>query len=177
MAGSTTAPTSGSPAVPARVRSTKDKPRVERTVQYVRGNFWAGERFDSLTQAQEAAVRWCSSTAGMRIHGTTCARPLEVFDDAELPKLLAVPAEYDVPIFKDVKVHRDFHAEIGRALYSLPQQCRIDTVGAVRYRAGEVLSPRHSGGSVPANLQVGAVPTAATCPSTRATTPYVMSPT
>jgi transposase len=28
---------------PARVRSPQDKPRVERTVQYVRGNFWAGE--------------------------------------------------------------------------------------------------------------------------------------
>nr|WP_329955211.1 hypothetical protein [Rhodococcus fascians] len=42
---------------PARVRSPKDKPRVERTVQYVRGNFWAGERFTSLSQAQEAVVR------------------------------------------------------------------------------------------------------------------------
>ena len=28
---------------PARVRSPKDKPRVERAVQYVRGNFFAGE--------------------------------------------------------------------------------------------------------------------------------------
>jgi transposase len=27
---------------PARVRSPKDKPRVERSVQYVRGNFFAG---------------------------------------------------------------------------------------------------------------------------------------
>lgn len=107
---------------PARVRSPKDKPRVERTVQYVRGNFWAGERFTNLAQAQEAVVRWCSSTAGMRVHGTTCARPLEVFEDSELSVLLPVPPEYDVPIFKDVKVHRDFHAEVARALYSLPQQ-------------------------------------------------------
>lgn len=107
---------------PARVSSPKDKPKVERTVQYVRSNFWAGERFASLIEAQDAVVRWCSSTAGLRIHGTTCARPLEVFEDSELPVLLPVPAAYDVPIFKDVKVHRDFHAEVGRALYSLPQQ-------------------------------------------------------
>ena len=33
---------------PARVRSPKDKPRVERAVQYVRGNFWDGETFTSL---------------------------------------------------------------------------------------------------------------------------------
>ncbi|MDV2474370.1 IS21 family transposase [Rhodococcus zopfii] len=107
---------------PARIRSPKDKPRVERTVQYVRGNFWAGERFTDLAEAQDAVVRWCSTTAGMRIHGTTCARPLDIFDAAEQPMLLPMPAIYDVPIFKDVKVHRDFHAEVGRALYSLPQQ-------------------------------------------------------
>jgi hypothetical protein len=30
---------------PARVRSPQDKPRVERAVQYVRGNFWAGDLY------------------------------------------------------------------------------------------------------------------------------------
>ncbi len=107
---------------PARVRSPKDKPRVERIVQYVRGNFLAGEHFTDLAEAQESVVRWCIHTAGMRIHGTTCARPLEVFGTAERPMLLPMPAVYDVPVFKDVKVHRDLHAEIGRALYSLPHQ-------------------------------------------------------
>ena len=34
----------------ARVRSPKDKPRVERAVQYVRGNFFAGENFASLAE-------------------------------------------------------------------------------------------------------------------------------
>ena len=32
----------------ARVRSPKDKPKVERAVQYVRGNFFAGEQFAGL---------------------------------------------------------------------------------------------------------------------------------
>ena len=32
------------------------------------------------------------------------------------------PALYDVPVFKAVKVHRDFHAEVAKALYSLPEQ-------------------------------------------------------
>ena len=45
---------------PARVRSPKDKPRVERAVQYVRGNFWDGETFTSLDQAQQAATAWCA---------------------------------------------------------------------------------------------------------------------
>ncbi|HOW95499.1 MAG TPA: IS21 family transposase, partial [Mycolicibacterium fallax] len=106
---------------PARVASPKDKPRVERAVQYVRRNFWDGETFTSLEQAQQAAVRWCCDTAGTRTHGTTCAQPGQVFTAEEQPKLLPVPAVYDVPVFKTVKVHRDFHAEVGKALYSLPE--------------------------------------------------------
>jgi transposase len=110
---------------PARVRSPQDKPRVERVVQYVRGNFFAGEKFDSLAAAQAAATEWCTQTAGMRIHGTINARPLEVFDDVERVTLLPVPPVYDVPLLRSVKVHRDYHIEIGKALYSVP----VDYIG------------------------------------------------
>jgi hypothetical protein len=55
-------------------------------------------------------------------HGSTCARPLEVFTVEEQQLLLPAPGVYDVPVFKAVKVHRDFHAEIAKALYSLPEQ-------------------------------------------------------
>jgi transposase len=106
---------------PARVRSPKDKPKVERAVQYVRGNFWAGENFPDLDTAQERAVAWCAGRAGMRIHGTTAARPAELFAEAEKKLLLPVPLGYDVPTFTRVKVHRDFHVEVARALYSAPQ--------------------------------------------------------
>lgn len=105
---------------PARVRSPKDKPKVERAVQYVRGNFWAGETFTSLAEAQERATVWCAERAGMRIHGTLQARPAEVFDEHEAGVLLPVPPAYDVPVFKTVKVHRDYHVEVARALYSVP---------------------------------------------------------
>ena len=106
----------------ARVRSPKDKPRVERAVQYVRGNFFAGEAFTDLADAQAAAEAWCRGTAGMRIHGTIAARPAEVFAEHEAAALLPLPRAYDVPVFTRVKVHRDFHVEIGRALYSAPKE-------------------------------------------------------
>jgi len=106
---------------PARVRRPQDKPRVERVVQYVRGNFWAGERFADLADAQARVVAWCSGRAGMRIHGTTAARPAEMFAEVEIGCLLSVPAPYDVPIFTRVKVHRDFHVEVARSLYSAPE--------------------------------------------------------
>ena len=113
----------------ARVRSPKDKPKVERAVQYVRGNFFAGENFASLADAQQAARAWCQGTAGTRIHGTIQARPAEVFAGQEAGLLLPRPARYDVPLFAAVKVHRDFHVEIGRSLYSAPKEylgCRLD---------------------------------------------------
>ena len=72
----------------ARVRSPKDKPRVERAVQYVRGNFFAGEHFAGLADAQARAEAWCRDVAGMRIHGTIAARPAEVFAEHEAGALL-----------------------------------------------------------------------------------------
>jgi transposase len=106
----------------ARVRSPKDKPRVERAVQYVRGNFFAGETFAGLADAQQRAEAWCRQVAGTRIHGTIQARPGEVFAECEAHLLLPVPPPYDVPVFTTVKVHRDFHVEVARSLYSAPQQ-------------------------------------------------------
>ena len=113
----------------ARVRSPKDKPRVERAVQYVRGNFFAGEHFTGLSPAQAAAEVWCKDVAGMRIHGTIAARPAQVFAEHEAGALLSLPVPYDVPVFAKVKVHRDFHVEVGRALYSAPKEylgCHLD---------------------------------------------------
>jgi hypothetical protein len=88
-------------------------------VQYVRGNFWDGEVFADLEDAQARAVAWCSEKAGMRIHGTTAARPAEVFDVEEAPVLLPAPADYDVPVFRQAKVHRDHHIEVNKTLYSV----------------------------------------------------------
>jgi hypothetical protein len=105
----------------ARVGTPTDKPRVERAVQYVQKNFWAGESFVDLADAQARAVTWCATKAGLRVHGTTQARPAQVFAEQEQPALLAVPEPYDVPVFRSCKVHRDYHIEICRSLYSVPR--------------------------------------------------------
>jgi len=108
---------------PARVRSPKDKPRVERVVQYVRGNFFAGEAFTDLADAQRRVEAWCTTTAGMRLHGSTYQRPGEQFATEERQLLLPAPTErYDVPIFARPKVARDLHIEVARGLYSVPAE-------------------------------------------------------
>jgi transposase len=104
-----------------RVRHPKDKPRVERTVPYVRRSFFAGERFVDLPDAQHRAEEWCTTTAGLRVHGTTACRPAEHFATTEAPVLAPVPvAPYDLPHYATPKVARDHHVEVAKALYSVP---------------------------------------------------------
>ena len=115
-------------------------------MQYVRKNFFDGENFASLEDAQQAARRWCTEKAGMRMHGTIAARPLEVFDEHEAAALLPVPPVYDVPLFRSVKVHRDHHIEIGKALYSMPSayigaqvQARADSQLVKLFHRGQLV--------------------------------------
>ena len=114
---------------------------------FVRDSFFAGERFIDLADAQRRAPVWCRGRAGMRIHGTLQARPAEVFALEEAPVLLAAPTSpYDVPLYATVKVHRDHHLEIGKALYSVPGaligrhvQVRADRVLVRIYARGQLV--------------------------------------
>lgn len=107
---------------PARVRSPKDKPRVENQVSFVRESWFDGETFTSLEHARASAEHWCREVAGTRVHGTTRKVPREVFESIERPTMLPAPdALYDVPLYVDeAKVHPDHHIEVARALYSVP---------------------------------------------------------
>ncbi len=106
---------------PARVRHPQDKPRVERTVPYVRASLFAGEHFVDRDHAQRAAEVWCRDKAGMRVHGTTQCRPAELFALEEKAHLLPAPTTaYDLPTYPKPKVHRDHHIEVDKALYSVP---------------------------------------------------------
>jgi len=104
-----------------RVRHPQDKPRVERTVTYVRRSFFAGENFVDRADAQRRAEAWCTTTAGLRVHGTTACRPAEHFATVEAQALLPAPVfPYDLPHYATPKVHRDHHIEVAKALYSVP---------------------------------------------------------
>ena len=104
-----------------RVRRPQDKPRVERQVSYARCDWFAGERFGSLGEAREDAVRWCLERAGTRIHGTTGWRPLEHFEAYEQPHLLPAPTKpYKAPLWHTVTLGRDGAVLLERPLYSVP---------------------------------------------------------
>jgi transposase len=134
---------------PARVRHPKDKPHVERGVQYARERFWKGGTFADLADARAQAERWCREVAGQRVHGTTRRLPLVVFEDEERAHLRpydGVP--YAVPLWREVTVHPDHHVSLQYALYSAPSttcppgtklEARADRALVKLYRRGELV--------------------------------------
>jgi hypothetical protein len=126
---------------------TRDKPRVERSVPYVRSNFFAGEDFRDLIDCRSRAEHWCGEVAGMRVHGTTRLRPAEVFVTDELPKLKPAPDEvFDIPTWTHPKVAPDRHVQIAKALYSVPGEligrrldARVDAHTVKLYWRGELI--------------------------------------
>jgi transposase len=129
---------------PARIRSPKDKARVENQVPYVRESWFDGESFHSLDDARRSAEQWCREVAGVRVHGTTRKVPREVFESIEKPAMLPAPdAPFDVPVWiDDAKVHSDYHVEVLRALYSVPHPYKSHQV---KVRADHTLVKIFSG--------------------------------
>ena len=106
---------------PARVRRPQDKARVERTVPFVRDDCFAGETLASLEHARIRGRVWAREEAGLRRHSRTQRRPREHFETVEQSALLPAPTTpYDVPLWCTPKVARDHHAQVAKALYSLP---------------------------------------------------------
>ncbi|MBI2767685.1 MAG: transposase [Chloroflexi bacterium] len=143
----------------ARVRKPRDKPHVERGIQYVRERFSKGGTFRDLDDCREQAERWCRDVAGLRVHGTTRQLPRAAFEVEERASLQPYDGViYDVPVWKEVTVHPDHHVSYGQALYSVTSTtCPPGTKLEVRgdrglvklYRRGELVKvhPRqHRGG-------------------------------
>jgi hypothetical protein len=106
---------------PARVRSPRDKGRVERAVPGVRDDCFAGEVLLTIDDARAWGRDWCLNDYGLRRHSRTQRRPLEHFQVEEQARLLpASTTPYDIPLWSEPKVGRDQLAAVAKALYSIP---------------------------------------------------------
>ena len=140
---------SGFIADAARVRRPKDKPKVERGVPYVRERFFKGGDFKDLSDVREQAQTWCRDVAGLRIHGTTCRKPLVVFQDEERQALIPWDGEpYEIADWRNAKVHPDHHIQCRQALYSVPSalcppgqkvEVRVDSKLVHIYHRGKLI--------------------------------------
>lgn len=140
------------------MRKPKDKPHVERGVQYVRERFFKGGHFRDLEDCREQAEVWCRQIAGLRVHGTTRKLPREVFEAEEREQLQPYDGVlYDVPLWREVTVHPDHHISFVQALYSVPAatcppgtrlEVRGDGALVKLYKKGELVKvhPRQARG-------------------------------
>jgi transposase len=106
---------------PCRPRTPEHKGKVEKGgVHYVKRNFLGGREPTAITQANQDVLKWCNTTAGLRIHGTTRERPLDRFE-IEKKALQPLPGSpYDMAVWKRVKIHRDCYITFDNAYYSTP---------------------------------------------------------
>ena len=126
---------------PCRPATPQHKGKVEQGgVHYVKRNFLGGRQPTSITQANQDARKWCTTTAGMRIHGTTKEQPLVRFQEVERGRLKPLPeAPYDLAVWAEVIVPSDGHIVFDNAYYSVPLNQEAGTHLRVRGGAQQVV--------------------------------------
>jgi len=107
---------------PTPPRSPEKKGKVESGVKYVKNNFFASRPDERAADVLgRELARWVFDVAGLRIHGTTGERPLQVFEQVERAALKALPARRpELVVWHRSKLHRDCHVVFRGAMYSAP---------------------------------------------------------
>jgi len=119
----------GTTVLPTKPYTPRHKGKVERGVDYVQNNALKGKTFKSLSEQNEYLLRWETTVADTRIHGTTRKQVKKAFEESERTALLPLPIER-FPFFEEVqrKVNRDGHVEVDKSYYSAPPEYLTRTV-------------------------------------------------
>ena len=94
------------------------KGKVERTVRYVRENFFMGLNFENVTELNQLAINWCEKV-NHKIHSTTQERPYERLNKEHLNPLIR---EYLLPTKNLRKVEKDCLISFKGNQYSVPPE-------------------------------------------------------
>jgi transposase len=109
---------------PCRVRMPKDKGKIERFIRSARQLFRRLKNIHPLAdivELNEHALKWCTETYGMKEHGTTFTKPMEVYQQFEKNKLKPLPEiRFETPKWKNPKVGPDQYIQFDKKYYSLP---------------------------------------------------------
>ena len=99
----------------------RGKPRVEAGVKFVQGNFFAGETFLDLADAQSKMAAWLAAAndAGARHHPAGARGGVRRAGSA-VPAARPRRSGTRCRTGREVKVHVDYHIQVARALYSVP---------------------------------------------------------
>lgn len=108
---------------PVGVRRPTSKGRVERSINYIRSAFFAGRTFESLTDLNTQAVRWCEEEARHRSCPENRSITVEQAFKQELPRLLNLPdAPFPVLERKIVHIGKTPYARFDLNDYSIPHE-------------------------------------------------------
>jgi len=100
------------------VRSPQEKGKIERSIQYIRQNFWPARTFTDLMDVQNQVNQWRDTIANVRIHQTTGEKPQDRF-----AKVIPIPLPEGLPDCREtetVLVHKDFAVIFDGNQYTAP---------------------------------------------------------
>ena len=107
--------------VACHIRSPQEKGKIERSIQYIRQNFWPARTFVDLMDVQNQVNQWLNNVANVRIHQTTGEKPIERVARVA-PK--GLPA--GLPDCRETQralVHKDFAVIFDGNQYTAPPWC------------------------------------------------------
>ena len=134
-----------------RPRRPQTKGKIENGVGYIKHNFWLGEQFLGLAQANTDLRVWLDTVANVRVHATTRERPVDRLRQERLQLLPTVP--YDASLMVSRGVTKDCLISYFGNQYSVPCQYVRNTVtvrdsgdGRIRIYRAECLIATHECG-------------------------------
>ncbi|MDY7545062.1 IS21 family transposase [Glaciimonas sp. CA11.2] len=147
----------GTSILPARPRHPQDKAKAESAVQIVERWIMARLRHQQFSSVHEVdvAIAPLLSVLNDKPFQKLPGSRASAFAQLDVPALRPLPLQcYEMAHFKTVRVHNDYHVEIGRHHYSVPQalvgqvlEARMTaTTVEILHRGQRVAShPRNSG--------------------------------
>ncbi len=101
------------------IRAPQEKGKIEKSIHYLRQNFWPLRSFTDLDDVQRQVNHWRDTICNVRIHQTTGERPVDRFSRVKnlrpLPPLLP-----DCRETASLLVHQDFAVRFDDNSYSAP---------------------------------------------------------
>jgi transposase len=95
------------------------KGKIERTIGFIRGNFFVGRPFTDLGDLNRQAQRWCTTVNADRVHATTGVVPIARLEEEQLHPV-AGRAPYQIVITETRRVSRECFVSFGGNRYSVP---------------------------------------------------------
>jgi len=100
-----------------------EKGAVERPVDYVKGNFWAGRVFADYLDLERRGRHWQDHTANVRVHGITHERPVHRFLAEKQALLPLPPTRFDTDWVLSPKVSKQCLVRVDTNDYSVIPTC------------------------------------------------------